>query len=61
MIRLRWILSGFAVGAALAFVAGLLRKRRLVALTGYDPPVAATGPQAVPGPAAVESQSPGSG
>jgi hypothetical protein len=43
--------AGFAAGAALAFVAGLLRKRRLVAQTGYVPPVAATGPRAVPGPA----------
>ncbi len=50
MIRLRWVLAGFAVGAGLAFGAGLLRKRRLVALTGYEPPVAATGPRAVPGP-----------
>jgi hypothetical protein len=49
--RLRWILVGFALGAAAAFGAGLLRKRRLVALTGYQPPVSATGPHVVPGAA----------
>jgi hypothetical protein len=51
VIRRRWVLTAFVGGAALAFVAGLLRKRQLVAQTGYVPPVAATGPRAVPGPA----------
>lgn len=48
MGRARWVLVGFAVGAAVAFGAGLLRKRRLVAQTGYLPPESATGPAAVP-------------
>lgn len=48
MSRIRWVVAGFAVGAAVAFAVGLFRKRRLVAQTGYVPPVSATGPAAVP-------------
>ena len=47
MGRWRWLLAGFAVGAGVAFAVSLLRKRRLVEVTGYQPPVPATGPQAV--------------
>jgi hypothetical protein len=56
----RWVVLGFAAGAVAAFAAGLLRRRQLVARTGYVPPVAATGPQAVPDPVAVPEESPGS-
>lgn len=55
MGRLRWVLAAFAVGAAAAFALGLLRKRRLVEVTGYTPPVSATGPQAVPDPTAPDA------
>lgn len=55
MHRARWVIAGFAVGAAAAFAVGLLRKRRLVAQTGYVPPVSATGPEAVPEPTLVTS------
>jgi hypothetical protein len=50
--RTRWLVLGFAAGAATAFGAGLLRRRQLVARTGYVPPVSATGPRAVPDPVA---------
>lgn len=58
MGRLRWVLTAFAVGAAAAFALGLLRKRRLVEVTGYTPPVSATGPQAVPDPTPPEATAP---
>jgi len=50
MSKARWVLTAFGVGAGIAFVAGLLRKRRLVLQTGYEPPESATGLAAVPEP-----------
>jgi hypothetical protein len=43
----RWLVLAFAAGAATAFLAGLLRKRRLAQVTGYRAPEAAPGPRAV--------------
>jgi len=51
MRRIGWLCVGFAAGAGVAFAVSLLRKRRLVATTGYRPPVSATGPRAVLEPA----------
>ena len=48
MRGLRWALVGFGLGVLAAFLASLMRRRRLVPMTGYLPPVAATGPAAVP-------------
>ncbi len=48
MKGLRWALVGFGLGLLVAFLASLVRRRRLVPVTGYVPPVAATGPSAVP-------------
>ncbi|MFZ0322740.1 MAG: hypothetical protein WAN48_01255 [Actinomycetes bacterium] len=48
MRGLRWAVAGFGLGVLAAFAVSLLRRRRLVPTTGYVPPVAATGPHAVP-------------
>ena len=48
MRTVRLLLLGFGLGAAVAFATSLLRVRRLAQVTGYQAPVAAKGPAAVP-------------
>lgn len=50
MRALKWLAVGFAAGAAGAFVASLLWKRRLAQVTGYQAPAAAEGALAVGDP-----------
>ena len=50
MLRaVRILILGFVLGAGAAFLVSLLRRQRLSAMTGYVPPTAADGPDAMPG------------
>ena len=55
------IVLGFAIGLGAGFAHSLLRRRPARSQTGYLPPVAAEGPEAVPPPTTVADQTTGVG